>query len=178
MWMLWIVLWIIGLVVLAVLVLYILGKRLPEEHVASASVVLSRPRQAVWDVISDIAGHRKWVKGLDDIERLPDRDGCEIWRQRMGRNSFVLVFREKQAPERMVGTIDDDNQFFSGRWEYLLTEEPRGTRVKLTEYGRVRLAIPRAMMEYMMGKDTYLKKHLRDLAAHFGEPDAKIESGR
>lgn len=178
MWVLWIVLGLVGLLVLAALILHVLGTRLPEEHVASASVVLKQPRQAVWDVVSDIGGHKNWVKGLTSIERLPDRDNHEAWRQRMGRNSFVLVFSEKQPPERMVGTIDDEAQFFSGRWEYALTEEPGGTRITLTEHGRVRLAIPRAMMEYLMGKHTYLKKHLRDLAARFGEDKARIETGR
>ena len=174
---LWIVLGVVGLIVLAAVVLQVLGKRLPEEHVASASVVLKQPRQAVWDVVSDIAGHKNWVKGLTKLERLPDRDNHEVWRQTMGRNSFVLVFTEKQPPERMVGTIDDEAQFFSGRWEYMLKDEGAGTRLTLTEHGRVKLAIPRAMMEYIMGKDTYLKKHLRDLAMKFGEEKARIETG-
>lgn len=174
---LWIILGVIGFVLLAMAVLHILGKRLPEEHIARASVLLKQPRQAVWDVISDIAGHKNWVKGLTALERLPDRDNHEVWRQRMGRNSFVLVFTEKRAPERMVGTIDDEAQFFSGRWEYVLTDEGRGTRLTLTEHGRVKLAIPRAMMEYMMGKDKFLKQHLRDLAARFGETNAPIRTG-
>jgi hypothetical protein len=54
---LWTFLGVIGLILLAMVVLHILGKRLPEEHVARASVLLKQPRQAVWDVVSDIAGH-------------------------------------------------------------------------------------------------------------------------
>jgi uncharacterized protein YndB with AHSA1/START domain len=169
-WALWVVIVVSGLLVLAGLILYVLGKRLPEEHVASKSIFLKQPQQAVWDTISDIHSHKEWVRGITKLERLPDRDNHEVWRQTMGRNSFVLEFTTKQPPERMVGTIADDNQFFSGNWEYLLKPEGGGTRLTLTEHGRVKLAIPRAMMEYLMGKDTYLKKHLQDLARKFGEP--------
>lgn len=168
MW-LWIVLGVVGLLVVAALVLHLLGKRLPEEHTASAAVTLNQPQQVVWDTIADIAGHKNWVKGLTRLERLPDRDGHPVWKQQMGRNSFTLVFSEIQPPTRMVGTIADDAQFFSGHWEYLVTPDGGGTRVNLTERGRVTHAIPRAMMEYIFGKDTYLKRHLRDLAAKFGE---------
>ena len=166
---LWIILGVIGVIALFMFLLYVLGKRLPEEHTASASVTLQQPQQVVWDTIADIAGHKNWVKGITNLERLPDRDGHPAWRQQMGRNSFVLVFSEVQPPTRMVGTIADDAQFFSGHWEYVLAPEAGGTRVTLTERGRVALAIPRAMMEYQFGKDKYLKAHLRDLAAKFGE---------
>jgi uncharacterized protein YndB with AHSA1/START domain len=166
---LWIVLGVVGVIALAMLVLYVLGRRLPEEHIASASITLKQPQAVVWDAISDIAGHKQWVKGLTKLERMPDRDNHPVWRQQMGRNSFLLEISELQPPTRMVGTIADEAQFFSGNWEYVVTPEGEGTRVLLTERGRVKLAIPRAMMEYLMGKDTYLKKHLRDLAAKFGE---------
>jgi uncharacterized protein YndB with AHSA1/START domain len=165
----WIAVGVVGLLLVAALVLHLLGSRLPEEHTAKASIVLKQPQQVVWDTIADIAGHKNWVKGLTKLERLPDRDNHPVWRQQMGRNSFTLMFSEIQPPTRMVGTIADDAQFFSGNWEYLVAPEDGGTRVTLTERGRVKHAIPRAMMEYLFGKDTYLKRHLRDLAAKFGE---------
>jgi hypothetical protein len=168
-WALWVLIIAVGALVLAALILHLLGKRLPEDHVASKSILLKQSQQAVWDVISDIHGHKEWVKGITKLERLPDRDNHEVWRQTMGRNCFVLEFTSKQPPERMVGTIADENQFFSGDWEYVLKPESGGTRLTLTEHGRVKHAFARAMMEYFMGKDTYLKKHLQDLARKFGE---------
>jgi uncharacterized protein YndB with AHSA1/START domain len=169
---LWITLGVVGLLAFFMAVMYVLGKRLPEEHVASAAITLKQPQGVVWEAVSNIADHKHWVKGLTKLERLPDRDNHPVWRQQMGRNSFVLEISELQPPTRMVGTIADEAQFFSGNWEYVLSPEGAGTKVTLTERGRVKLAIPRAMMEYLFGKDTYLKRHLRDLAAKFGEKAA------
>lgn len=47
---------LVGLLLLAALVLYVLGRNLPERHMSRLTVVLSAFRPAVWAVITDYAG--------------------------------------------------------------------------------------------------------------------------
>jgi hypothetical protein len=168
MW-LWIILAIVAVLVLLVVAMSVLGRRLPEEHVASLTLGLNQKQQDVWDAIADIAGHKNWVRGITKIERLPDRENHEVWRQRMGRNSFVLETTVCQPPVHLVREVVDDHHAFSGEWEYELSSNGEGTRVKLTEHGRVPNPVFRAMMHYMFGETTTIRGHLGALAAKFGE---------
>lgn len=175
MW-LWIVLAIVALLVLLVVVMSVLGRRLPEEHVGSLTLTLKTKQQDVWEAISDIAGHKNWVRGITKMERLPDRENHEVWRQRMGRDSFVIQTTVSQPPVHLVREVVDDHHQFSGDWEYELSSNGDGTRVRLTEHGRVTNPFFRAMMHYMFGETATIRGHLSALAAKFGE-SARFESG-
>jgi uncharacterized protein YndB with AHSA1/START domain len=168
---------VVGLLVFLGSVLYILGSRLPEEHVAAVSMSLDRPPREVYDAVADVAGHASWSPGVTRVERLEDREGREAWRQHMGRNSFVLITTRAEPPRVLVREIDDDHKMFSGRWEYLIEPVGAGSLVTITEYGRVPSPIPRAMMRYMIGETLYIKKHLRGLAKRFGQA-ARLEERR
>jgi hypothetical protein len=166
---LWVVLGVIAMFVLLIVTLRLLGSRLPEEHVASMTLKLSRKPQEVWDVIADVAGHKHWARGVTKVERLPDRENHEVWRQFMGRNSFVLMTAVSQPPLHLVRTVEDDHHHFGGDWEYELSPDGEGTRLKLTEHGRVPNPVFRAMMHYLFGETTTIKQYLASLAGKFGE---------
>ncbi len=158
-------------VVLAGLVFRVLGQRLPEEHVATVTLLTGRAPAEVFDVVADISRHPAWAKGVTRVERLADRGGCEAWRQFMGRNAFVLVTTRREPPAELVRTIDDDQLLFSGSWTYRIEALPgaQGSAVSITEHGRVKSPIPRAMMYYFFDPAMYARQHLASLARHFGE---------
>lgn len=179
--MLW--LWIAGglvlLLVLSFVVLHVLGKRLPEGHVISSTLRVARAPAEVFALLADTAGIPAWDKGVDRVERLPDRDGHETWRWYMGRNAMVLSITRCTPPNLLVRTIADEAKFFSGDWTYRLAPDGQGTAIELTEHGRVHVAIPRAMMHYLprvADPYLYLRRHLTHLATRLGEP-ARIERG-
>jgi uncharacterized protein YndB with AHSA1/START domain len=169
MWILGIVGGVIVLLVLLCAVLAILGSRVPVEHVAAVSVRVSRPIQEVWNLIADLEGHATWASGVTAVERLPDQDGKPAYRQRMGRNAFVLVTESSEPPNRLRGTISDDHGPFSGSWEYRLTPDGDGCRVTLTERGRVTQAMARGVMRHIVGYHIYIRRHLASIARKFGE---------
>jgi hypothetical protein len=158
-----------GLILLFFATMAILGRRLPEEHVASLTLKMNQTPHAVWETISDIAGHKNWAKGVTKVERLPDHDNHEVWKQHMGRNVFVLETTTFQAPVHLVRTIADERQMFSGNWEYMVLPDGEGTRLQLTERGRVKRAVPRAIMHYVFNESMSLRRHLVSLAEQFGE---------
>ena len=44
-------------------------------------MVIAQPREAVWDRIVDFGGLASWRRDVERVERLPDRDGHEVWRE-------------------------------------------------------------------------------------------------
>jgi uncharacterized protein YndB with AHSA1/START domain len=178
-WWLWIPIGLVGALVVLGVVLCLLGRGLPEGHVVSATLRLARPPAEVFAALADTAGVPSWDKGVDRVERLPDRDGHEAWRWTMGRNAMVLVTTRSEAPSVLVRTIADEAKFFSGDWTYAVRPDGAGCAVELTEHGRVHVALPRAMMRYMpflADPAMYLKRHLVRLAGKFGEAP-RIEVG-
>ncbi len=178
-WWLWIPIGLVGVLVLLILALWLLGRGIPEGHVLSATLRLGKPAEEVWVALADSAGIPSWDKGVDRVERLPDRGGHETWRWTMGRNAMVLETTRSEPPRLLVRTIADEAKFFSGDWTYEISPEQAGCRVVLTEHGRVHVAIPRALMKHcpaVADPAQYLKRHLERLAGRFGE-SPRIEIG-
>ncbi|MBX3358255.1 MAG: SRPBCC family protein [Phycisphaeraceae bacterium] len=159
---------VVAVLVLLVLAMWAIGRRLPTDHTTVATLRLNQKPQDVWDVLSNTEALPTW-SGINKVERLPDQNGKERWRQWMGRNSFVLETTRNEPPRLLETTIADDAKFFSGSWEFLIEPAGDGCTVRLTEHGRIAQAIPRFMMKYIVDPGMYLKRHLRALAAKFGE---------
>ncbi|MBL8764705.1 MAG: SRPBCC family protein [Phycisphaerae bacterium] len=173
----WIVGGLLGVLVATVLVFWLIGRALPDRHVIDATLTLDRPAAEVFAALADTPGVPSWDKGVTRVERLPEREGRETWRWVMGRNRMVLETTRHEPPRVLVRTIADEAQFFSGDWTFEVRDAGRGCAVHLTEHGRIHSAIPRAMMKHVVDPAMYLKRHLRALAAKFGE-DARIETGK
>jgi hypothetical protein len=166
---LYIFLIVLGLILVAIGVLGILGSRLPEEHKASGSVTLSASQADVYALINDIEKFPQWCKDFTKMERLPDQGGKAVWRQHMGRNSFVSVNETQEPPRRVVRSVQDDAKMFSGTWDHVI--EPTGVSscmLTIKETGKVPGAIPRAIMHYIIGEDFTIKKFLKAVKAKVG----------
>ena len=70
-----------GLVTLGV-VLYVVGLFIPVAHVASSAVRLRQPVDSIWQTVRALGESASWWPAVSAMERLPDRDGREVWLQR------------------------------------------------------------------------------------------------
>lgn len=167
--LIYIVITIVGLLVTLFGVLGMVGSFVPETHTASMSVDVATPIDRVWAAIDDPASFPQWLPGVDAVEMLPDKDGRRAFRQKQGRNSFVLEETVKHPPTLVTRTITDDNGPFSGSWEHRLEDLGDGrTRITVTETGTIKSPIPRAIMHYAIGYDYYLNSFAKALKAKFG----------
>ena len=176
----WLILLLALLAALAIAI-FIIGAMLPVNHVAIGSVVIHQPPDAVWRVINDYPDEPKWRKNVKAIQRLPDRNGHEVWEETDTHNN-KLAFEtvESVAPKRLVRQIvADENAPFSGRWEIELTPVAGGTNVQITERGEVRNAFFRFVSRFVMGHTATINEYLKNLAGAFGEttPIAMYLSG-
>ena len=163
-------LFLIAGMVLLLLILTGIGATLPETHQASRTLHLSQSPEAVWEVITNRPEEPSWRNDVTSMERLPDRNGNQVWREvyRSG-DSVVLETIESQPPGRLVRRIADDEGPFSGTWTYTVRGTDGGSTVNIEENGRVPNPFFRFVSKYVIGHELFLDTYLKALARKFGD---------
>jgi len=165
-WVLIVVAAIVGLIALMALV----GAFIPREHRATSTITLRQPPDSVWRAIREFGNIPTWWSDWKESVRLPDKDGHEAWRQKVGGFDMPILVLESQAPRRLVTQIDAGaGAAFGGTWTYELTAEAGGTRISITEAGWIANPIFRFMSRFLFGYYGSLDGSLRALARHYGE---------
>ncbi len=149
---------LVGLIVLAGLVLYFIGRGQPERHTARRTFTVPQPRAAVWAVLTDYAAMPQWWPAVKAV-RMEKKPTGEVitWNKDSHGREIGFRTREEQAPARLVREITGDNLPFGGIWTYELAEENGVTRVTLTEDGFIQPPLFRAIARYFIGLDATMK---------------------
>ena len=165
---------IIGLLVLAFLILYVAGSRMPREHRTQMTKVFRSNRATVWAALTDYASMPQWWPAVKSIrtEKLPD--GTELtWNTDSHGQEIPFRTGESRTNEKLVRVIAKDDLPFGGTWTYELVDAPQGgTQLTLTEDGYIKPPIFRAMARWFFGLDTTMK----DFLAHFEKRVAALEA--
>lgn len=166
--MIWIVLGsVVGLILVAIGVAYVIGSRLPVGHSVSVSRSLRATPDEVWSVITDIDAMPSWRKELKGIERTAGKDVLPRWVEKSGFGDIPLQAEMMEKPHRLVTRIDDPKLPFGGRWTYELAAEGKETRLKITEDGEVKSPMFRFMSKYIFGHRKTLETYADQLEAKF-----------
>jgi len=161
----------VGVLVALVLGVLVAGLLLPEEHHASRTVATKQSPQAIWDAINDHASEPGWRADVANVTSLGERTGKPVWREDYkDGNKVTLMTTESKPLTRMVRELTDLDGPFSGRWEIDITPTPEGSRVTITEIGKVSNPIFRFVSKYVIGHTTFMERYLTGLAGKFGEP--------
>ena len=149
---------VIGLIVLAGLVLYLIGRGQPERHTASRTFTVPQSRAAVWAVLTDYAGMPQWWPAVKAVrmETTP-RGEIIIWNKDRRGREIGFRTKEEKIPAKLVREIVGEDLPFGGIWTYELAEEKGGTRVTLTEDGFIKPPLFRAIARYFIGLDATMK---------------------
>jgi uncharacterized protein YndB with AHSA1/START domain len=151
-------------------VMAIIGLFVARGHRATSTILLRQSPDSIWKVVRDLGNIPSWWPAMQTVERLPDRDGHEVWRQKMSGFEVPIIVQESSPPTRLVTEIDPAARgAFGGTWTYELTAESAGTRVSVTEAGWISNPIFRFMSRFLLGYYGSLDKYLQALAARFGE---------
>lgn len=164
-WFIRIVLLLVGLIVAVIVV----GALLPEEHIASRTLVTKQQPQALWDAINDHATEPQWRADVASVTSLGQREGKPVWQENYkDGNKVTLITTESKAPSRMVRELTDLEGPFSGRWEIDITPTPAGSNITVTEKGKVSNPFFRFVSKYIIGHTTFMERYLKGLAGKFG----------
>ena len=164
--MMWI-LWIIGALAALIAVVWIVGMMLPQSHTATRTLRVNQPPDAVWKAITDYAAQPQWRAELKKIERMPDNNGHEVWKEYNSAGEMPLETTEAVAPRRLVRKIGAGLPF-GGGWTYELAPDGAGTTLKITEDGEVYNPIFRVVGKFMDARAS-MTAFQTGLAKKFGE---------
>ena len=150
------------------LVVVIVGYLLPVRHEATVSATIPAAPDAVWAVLTDPASYPTWRGDVTSVELLPTDSGHVAWREQ-GKNGVISYAIElAEVPTRLVTRITDKSLPFGGSWEYVVTGEGRGSRVRITEHGEVYNPVFRFVSRFIMGHTATASAYLKALGARFG----------
>jgi carbon monoxide dehydrogenase subunit G len=164
------VLIVVGGIVALMALMALIGACVSRDHRATSAISLRRPPDTVWKTVRDIGGLPAWFPAMQLSERLPDRDGHEVWRQKMSGFDVPIIVVESSPPRRLVTQIDRTaGGAFGGTWTYELISDGAGTRISVTEAGWIGNPIFRFMSRFLFGYYGSLDKYLKALGTRFGE---------
>ncbi|MSQ93616.1 MAG: SRPBCC family protein [Gemmataceae bacterium] len=160
----------IGIVVGILLLIAAFGMTLPRTHQVARSITLKQTPDTVWQTITDFANVTTWNENVLKMEKQPDKNGHELWKETYkGNYGLFLETTEATPPIRLVRTIADEKGPFTGRWEFALTPTEVGCKLTITEFGEVGNPFFRVMFRLFMKPEVYVEMYLTAFAKKFGE---------
>jgi len=157
---------VVGLIALMALI----GAFVARDHRATSAISLRQSPDSVWKVVRDLGGITAWFPAMQQSERLPDRDGHEVWHQKMSGFDVPIIVLESSPPRKLVTQIDPTaGGAFGGTWTYEVAPDSAGTRISVTEAGWISNPVFRFMSRFLFGYYGSLDKYLRALGTRFGE---------
>ncbi|MEO8672599.1 MAG: SRPBCC family protein [Tahibacter sp.] len=160
---------VFALLALVVLVVVVIGTRLPQAHVIARSVALKQPREAVYALISDLAQAPAWRGEVESVEVMQGDSGETLYREKSRHGVLTYRIDRSDPPQKFVTTIVDKDAPFGGSWIFELADASGGTRLTITERGEVYNPIFRFMAKYVFGHHRTMEVYLARLMRRFGE---------
>lgn len=161
---------IIIVLVVLIAVVFTVGALLPEEHRASRTLATKQSTQVIWDTINDHANEPQWRSDVASVTSLGERNGKPVWQESYkDGNKVTLITTESKPPTRMVRELTDLAGPFSGRWEIDIVPTPEGSKITITENGKVSNPLFRFVSKFIIGHTTFMERYLKGLAGKFGE---------
>lgn len=145
-------------------VVVLAGLGLPPDHVTRGQLVLPRPPETVWRVLTDLDGMPQWRTDLRGLERLPDRAGHLAWREIGSGWARVLEIAESRPPLRLVVRDAASAPEAGALRAFDLTASQSGTLLTVTERRSHANPLRRVLVRLPLGR-AEIATLLRDLEA-------------
>ncbi len=156
---------IVGLV----LIIWVIGMRLPRDHMATRVGHYQVPPEKVWAALTDIDAMPSWRIGLKSVTRLPDKDGMPVHTEDTSAGKMTFETTVMDPPRRLVRGMASDKLPFGGTWLFDVAPAPDGSTLRITENGYVTNPVFRFVARFVIGYTSEMDKYLKGLAQHFGE---------
>lgn len=156
----------VAVLVMAVLVVVIIGWRLPVAHVATVAVQLPANPDTVFALISKPEDYPTWRSDVKKVEVTMEQ-GVTRFREDGSNGTILFEIVERVPPRRLVTKIADKSLPFGGRWIYEITPTPGGSELRITEEGEVYNPIFRFVSRFIMGHDSTIAAYLAAVKKRF-----------
>ncbi|RXH56015.1 hypothetical protein GRAN_2872 [Granulicella sibirica] len=149
----------------------VMGRRVPEERIASVTGIVPASIDRVWELVSDTPQNSNWRTGIHYLRHLDPQDGEFCWEEQQSELSIPFCIQEQQPPFRQVIRMThaprgEGPNPFRGIWIWDLEPDgPARTRITITEHTRKRSPVWRFIEHYVTKEDSPVKQYLKDLQA-------------
>lgn len=166
---------LVTLLVLAALVIYVAGARMPREHRSVVAATLPANRTAVWAAITDYAAMPGWWPAVKAVRTETLGDGTGLtWNADAHGQEVPFRTGESRPGEKLVRVIATDRLPFGGSWTYELADAPGGgTVLTLTEDGFINPPMFRAIARWFIGLDATQRDFIAHLQQHLAAAGGK-----
>lgn len=159
-----------GLVALALVmagvVIYVDGARLPYYHTVSVSGVVAGTPDKVFARIVNVKDGADWRPAVKSVTVLVPDKGRDHWVELMAHNQYMTYLAVRtEAPFRRDVQLDDPKASYGGTWTYELEPgpEPDTTTLHITETGFIKPPIYRFAMAHVFGPTRNLDQYMKDI---------------
>jgi hypothetical protein len=149
----------VGLLLVAILVVVVVGWRLPVAHVATSSVPLNASPDSVFALISKPEEYAAWRTDVKKVE-VTTEHGVTRFREDGSNGPILFEITERIPPRRFVTKIADKSLPFGGRWIYEIIPTAAGSELRITEEGEVYNPIFRFVSRFIMGHTATIDSYL------------------
>jgi hypothetical protein len=156
------------LLVIAGVVVYADGSRLPYNHSVSVTGIVNAPQDKVFALITNVAHGADWRPGVKSVTTLQKEDGRDHWVEHLGYGQYMTFLAVRtDAPTRRDVQLDDPKASYGGTWTYELSPgpSPNTTTLEITETGFIKPPVYRFVMAHVFGPTHNLDVYMKDIQA-------------
>jgi uncharacterized membrane protein len=172
------ILFVMSAIVAVVVALIVGGLATPRDHAVARAIALPVASETVWTTIRDLDRYDEWRHQLDSVQVVDTDQPQPRWRETTSRGSITFGITMDEPPHRMTARILDDDLPFTGEWNWSVEPTSDGTRVVITERGRVANPVFRFISAHFLGHTRSIDRYLKELAARHGTPHIDIQDAR
>ena len=123
---------------LGIVAVYVYGRELPVEHVATVSTRVPVAPARAWELLSDPGRRPDWTPHVARIGRVEDVAGRPTWRELdASQDRFDFTVVSDTFPTFEVAAAHPEDIGMIATWRWTLAADGDGTRVTLTERGSI-----------------------------------------
>lgn len=142
------------------------GRALPETHEVTRRAHVAAPPAEVFALLRDVRAIPRWRKTVGRVA-IVAREPRLRFREHGAQGALEIEVEEEREPDRLVlRAVPARPMAFEGTWTYVLTPDGEGTRVTLTERGRIPAPFARVIATYVLGRATHVERTLSALARY------------
>ncbi len=106
---------------------------------------------------------------MKTVQRLPDRDGRQVWVEETSSGRITLAVERSEAPRLLVLRIADPALPFGGTWTYEILPAANGSTLTITEDGEIYNLVFRVMARFVFGYEATMVELLEGCRGAAGE---------